>query len=93
LKPLTVASFGRGAVFLALLVALPFVFGAHWVVNLLVFTVMYAALASAWNLFSGFCGYVSLGQVAFFGVGALRSASCSSTSRSATATARSGSCR
>jgi branched-chain amino acid transport system permease protein len=70
LKPLTVASFGRGAVFLALLVALPFVFGAHWVVNLLVFTVMYAALASAWNLFSCFCGYVSLGQVAFFGVGA-----------------------
>ena len=38
--------------------------------NLLVFTLMYAALASAWNLFSGYCGSISLGQVAFFGVGA-----------------------
>jgi branched-chain amino acid transport system permease protein len=52
------------------LAALPFVFAEHWVVNLLIFTVMYAALASAWNLFSGFCGYISLGHVAFFGVGA-----------------------
>jgi branched-chain amino acid transport system permease protein len=69
-RPLTAPAFARGGAFLAVLAALPFVFGEHWVVNLLIFTVMYAALASAWNLFSGFCGYVSLGQVAFFGVGA-----------------------
>jgi branched-chain amino acid transport system permease protein len=31
---------------------------------------MYAALATAWNLFSGYTGYISLGQVAFFGLGA-----------------------
>ena len=31
---------------------------------------MYAALATAWNLFSGYTGYVTLGQVAFFGIGA-----------------------
>jgi branched-chain amino acid transport system permease protein len=69
-KPLTAGSFARGAAVFAVLVALPFVFSAHWLVNLFVFTVMYAALASAWNLFSGFCGYISLGHVAFFGVGA-----------------------
>jgi branched-chain amino acid transport system permease protein len=69
-RPITAASFGRGAVIFAALSALPFLFSAHWVVNLLVFTAMYAALASAWNLFSGFSGYVSLGNVAFFGVGA-----------------------
>jgi branched-chain amino acid transport system permease protein len=69
-KPLTGGSFARGGVVFALLIALPFVFSAHWLVNLFVFTVMYAALASAWNLFSGFCGYISLGHVAFFGFGA-----------------------
>ena len=31
---------------------------------------MYAALATAWNLFSGYTGYISLGQAAFFGLGA-----------------------
>lgn len=70
MRPIAAASFGRGIVVFAALSALPFVFSAHWVVNLLVFTAMYAALASAWNLFSGFSGYVSLGNVAFFGVGA-----------------------
>lgn len=70
MRPITAASFVRGIVVFAALSALPFVFSAHWIVNLLVFTAMYAALASAWNLFSGFSGYVSLGNVAFFGVGA-----------------------
>ena len=31
---------------------------------------MYAALATAWNLFSGYTGYITLGQAAFFGLGA-----------------------
>jgi branched-chain amino acid transport system permease protein len=30
---------------------------------------MYVALTYAWNMISGFTGYISLGQVAFFGVG------------------------
>jgi len=41
-----------------------------WLVNIGVFTVMYAGLATAWNLFSGYTGYISLGQAAFFGIGA-----------------------
>jgi branched-chain amino acid transport system permease protein len=48
----------------------PFAFGQPWVLNLFVFTLMYAALASAWNLLGGYSGYVSLGHAAFFGVGA-----------------------
>jgi branched-chain amino acid transport system permease protein len=69
-KPIGATSFARGIVVFAALSALPLVFPEAWVVNLLVFTAMYAALASAWNLFSGFSGYISLGNVAFFGVGA-----------------------
>ena len=38
--------------------------------NIGVLTLMYAALATAWNLFSATPGYISLGQVAFFGLGA-----------------------
>jgi branched-chain amino acid transport system permease protein len=35
-----------------------------------VLTVMYAVLATSWNLIGGFTGYVSLGHAAFFGLGA-----------------------
>jgi branched-chain amino acid transport system permease protein len=50
--------------------ALPFLFGAAWQVNLFFFTVMYAALASSWNIVGGYSGYISLGHAAFFGLGA-----------------------
>jgi branched-chain amino acid transport system permease protein len=35
-----------------------------------VLTVMYMAASTSWNLMGGFTGYISLGHVAFFGVGA-----------------------
>ena len=60
----------RGAAFFGLLAALPSFNLAHWVLNMLVFTLMYAAMSSAWNLVGGFTGYPSLGHAAFFGVGA-----------------------
>ncbi|PIB02734.1 MULTISPECIES: branched-chain amino acid ABC transporter permease [Streptomyces] len=63
----------RGAVpvvFFGALLAAPWTVGAPWIVNLLIFTMMYAAMASAWNLVGGFAGYPSLGHAAFFGVGA-----------------------
>lgn len=56
--------------FVAVLAALPSVIGQHWQVNLLVFTVMYAGLACAWNIIGGYAGYPALGHSAFFGVGA-----------------------
>jgi len=66
----TAAGLARGAAFAAIGIAFPFVVHAAWIVNIGVLTLMYAALATAWNLFSGYTGYISLGQVAFFGLGA-----------------------
>ena len=62
------AALGAG-IFVALL-AFPFLFGEHWLVNIGIFTLMYAALATSWNLLGGFAGYLSLGHAAFFGIGA-----------------------
>jgi len=64
------ARVGGGALVFALLAVFPFVVHAAWIVNIGVITVMYAGLASAWNLFSGTTGYISLGHAAFFGIGA-----------------------
>ncbi len=60
----------RAVVFVGLLASAPFFVGQHWVMNALVFTAMYAALASAWNIVGGYAGYPSLGHAAFFGIGA-----------------------
>src|SRR3984893_15255517 len=64
------AGASRAVAYTAVLAALPLILGQHWQVNLLVFTVMYAGLASAWNLLGGYAGYPALGHAAFFGVGA-----------------------
>ena len=60
-------------VFIPLAIA-PLVFSEHWVVNIGIFVLMYAALATSWNLLGGFSGYLSLGHVAFFGLGAYANA-------------------
>jgi branched-chain amino acid transport system permease protein len=60
----------RGIGFFVVLALLPTVTPAHWVLNILVFTLMYAVMSSAWNLVGGFAGYPSLGHAAFFGIGA-----------------------
>ncbi len=67
LQPLGVA---RAALVFGALVLLPLVLPEHWILNLAIFTLMYAALAVAWNLIGGYAGYVSLGHAAFFGIGA-----------------------
>jgi branched-chain amino acid transport system permease protein len=64
------AGASKAAGFVAALAVLPLIIGQHWQVNLLVFTVMYAGLACAWNLLGGYAGYPALGHGAFFGVGA-----------------------
>ena len=60
----------RALVFFGVLAALPVMNLAHWVLNMLVFTLMYAVMSSAWNMLGGFAGYPSLGHGAFFGIGA-----------------------
>jgi len=51
------------------LAVLPFVAGNYWT---RVFTgvLMFATLAQAWNVITGYTGYFAFGNVAFFGVGA-----------------------
>jgi branched-chain amino acid transport system permease protein len=60
----------RGGGFVALLVLVPALGPAHWQLNLLIFVLLFAAMAGAWNLVGGFSGYPSLGHAAFFGLGA-----------------------
>ena len=60
----------RAALVFGALLAFPFLITTHWVVNAALFTVMYAAIATAWNLLGGYSGYLSLGHAAFFGIGA-----------------------
>ncbi|MHB8926427.1 MAG: branched-chain amino acid ABC transporter permease [Bacillota bacterium] len=60
--------FWPGAVAVAILVAVPFV-ASGYITALTLSLLMYVALAYGWNLISGYTGYVSFGQVAFFGVG------------------------
>jgi branched-chain amino acid transport system permease protein len=38
--------------------------------NILILTLMYAALSQSWNILSGYCGQISLGHALYFGIGA-----------------------
>jgi branched-chain amino acid transport system permease protein len=60
----------RAGVFFLVLIVVPIVGGPGWLLNTLIFTLMYAALSSSWNLVGGYAGYPSLGHAAFFGLGA-----------------------
>ena len=60
----------KGGLFVLALAVLPLLGLPHWVLNMLVFVLMFAALSSAWNLVGGLAGYPSLGHAAFFGIGA-----------------------
>ncbi|HTT90984.1 MAG TPA: branched-chain amino acid ABC transporter permease [Acidimicrobiales bacterium] len=55
---------------LAALVVFPLVFTNPSVTTIAVFTLLFMASATAWNAFSGYSGYISLGHAAFFGTGA-----------------------
>jgi branched-chain amino acid transport system permease protein len=55
---------------LAAAVAFPQVFTDPAVTNYGVYALIFVAVASAWNTFSGFSGYISLGHAVFFGSGA-----------------------
>lgn len=50
--------------------AFPQLFTSPLVRHIAVFTLIYAIMASAWNILAGYTGYISLGHAAFFGVGA-----------------------
>ena len=60
----------RGGLFFASLISFPFLTTSQWLTNMFIFTLMYVALSSSWNLVGGYAGYPSLGHAAFFGFGA-----------------------
>jgi len=45
-----------------------------YVQNILILTLMYAALSQSWNILSGYCGQISLGHALYFGIGAYTTA-------------------
>lgn len=51
-------------------IAFPLVFGSPVVTNYAIYALIFVAVVTAWNMFSGFSGYISLGQAVFFGSGA-----------------------
>jgi branched-chain amino acid transport system permease protein len=57
-------------VILALLAVLPVIGLSSYVMHILILVVMWSVIGMAWNLLSGYCGQVSFGHAAFFGVGA-----------------------
>jgi len=58
------------AVLLVVAVIFPLVITNALDTQIAVLTMIFVAAVAAWNLFSGFSGYISLGHAVFFGVGA-----------------------
>ncbi|AXS40373.1 branched-chain amino acid ABC transporter permease [Breoghania sp. L-A4] len=54
---------------LAALPALQVFGGYNYVVHLALYAMMYAAMASSWNILGGYTGYISLGHNVFFCIG------------------------
>jgi branched-chain amino acid transport system permease protein len=58
------------AALLAIVAVYPLVITNATATNFGVVTLIFVAVASAWNLFSGYSGYLSLGHAVFYGTGA-----------------------
>jgi len=56
-------------VVLAAIPALQFFGGYNYLLHMLLFIMMYSAIASSWNILGGYTGYVSLGHNVFFCIG------------------------
>ena len=59
-----------GAGVFAAVAALPFFVTDVYLQNVLILTLMYAAVSQSWNILGGYCGQISLGHALYFGVGA-----------------------
>jgi branched-chain amino acid transport system permease protein len=54
----------------AILLILPKIGLSTYTLHILILVIMWSVIGMAWNLLGGFCGQVSFGHAAFFGVGA-----------------------
>ncbi|RXT51265.1 amino acid ABC transporter permease [Bosea sp. Tri-44] len=57
------------AVFAAIAL-IPFLVRDVYLQNVLVLTLLYAAVSQSWNILGGYCGQISLGHALYFGIGA-----------------------
>jgi len=57
------------AVFAAIALT-PFAITDVYLQNVLVLTLLYAAVSQSWNILGGYCGQISLGHALYFGIGA-----------------------
>jgi branched-chain amino acid transport system permease protein len=55
---------------LAILSLLPLLGLSSYVMHILILVIMWATIGMSWNLLGGYCGQVSFGHAAYFGVGA-----------------------
>jgi branched-chain amino acid transport system permease protein len=62
------------AIFAAIAAIVPLFVKDVYVQNIMVLTLMYAALSQSWNILSGYCGQISLGHALYFGLGAYTTA-------------------
>jgi branched-chain amino acid transport system permease protein len=62
------------AIFAAIAALVPLFVKDVYVQNIMVLTLMYAALSQSWNILSGYCGQISLGHALYFGLGAYTTA-------------------
>jgi branched-chain amino acid transport system permease protein len=58
------------ALILVCIVCYPLIFRSTYQMNMGILILMWACLGSSWNIFGGYTGQVSFGQIMFFGVGA-----------------------
>jgi branched-chain amino acid transport system permease protein len=58
---------------LAVLAVLPLIGLSTYMLHILILVVMWSIIGMAWNLLGGYCGQVSFGHAAYFGVGAYTS--------------------
>ncbi|HUY76293.1 MAG TPA: branched-chain amino acid ABC transporter permease [Ktedonobacterales bacterium] len=54
---------------LVVFIVFPLVFSNPAVTSIAIFTLIFAAAGTAWNIFSGYTGYIALGHAAYFGIG------------------------
>jgi branched-chain amino acid transport system permease protein len=59
-----------GAAVFACVAALPYLITDVYLQNVLILTLMFAAVSQSWNILGGYCGQISLGHALYFGVGA-----------------------
>ena len=58
------------AVVVAMLALVPLGIKDVYTQNIIILTLMYAALSQSWNILGGYCGQISLGHALYFGIGA-----------------------